>query len=85
MTYGRERVVGHMRILEGATVSHSAELVRGDSHSWPRTPLIGPSCRKRLRHDDPSPRGRRVAIAVGKDDARAPNTYVDAGFHSPPI
>jgi hypothetical protein len=30
MTYGRERFANHSRALDGAVVSHSAELVRGD-------------------------------------------------------
>ena len=29
MTYGRARIVGHGHTLDGAAVSHSAELVRG--------------------------------------------------------
>jgi hypothetical protein len=30
MTYGRVRLVNHKQALDGAAVSHSAELVRGD-------------------------------------------------------
>ena len=34
MTYGRVRFVDRTQSLDGAVVSHLAELVRGDFHSW---------------------------------------------------
>jgi hypothetical protein len=44
MTCGRVRYVGQERALDGAAVSHSAELVRGDSLSLgTEGPLIRPS------------------------------------------
>src|SRR2546421_8077464 len=45
MTYGREHCAEDTCALDGATVSHSAELVRGDFISQGREgPLIRPSC-----------------------------------------
>ena len=54
MTYGRVRVAQHRRVLDGAAVSHSAELVRGDFFARKEGPLIRPFVLKaRLRHDGP--------------------------------
>jgi hypothetical protein len=46
MTCGRVQSVGAVWALEGAAVSHSAELVRGDYNH--EGPLIRPSCRRRV-------------------------------------
>jgi hypothetical protein len=43
MTYGRDRFATHKHALRGAVVSHSAELVRGDSLAKKKGPLIRPS------------------------------------------
>ena len=43
MTYGRVWIAGPKRTLHGAVVSHSAELVRGDSLAKKKGPLIRPS------------------------------------------
>jgi hypothetical protein len=64
MTYGRERCASAARNLDGATVSHLAELVRGESNSDagrpPHPPLRGTLSPKgegisrRSRHDHPA-------------------------------
>jgi hypothetical protein len=43
MTYGRARFARHRRFLDGAAVSHLAELVRGDFFAKKEGPLIRPS------------------------------------------
>jgi hypothetical protein len=43
MTYGCDLLPGHVRALDGAVVSHSAELVRGNFTSSGEGPLIRPS------------------------------------------
>ncbi len=43
MTYGCDLLPGHVRALDGAVVSHSAELVRGNFTSSSEGPLIRPS------------------------------------------
>ena len=45
MTYGRVHIINHKRIVSGAAVSHSAELVRGDFFDGQgrEGPLIRPS------------------------------------------
>ena len=43
MTYGRVRFTQDRRVLDGAAVSHSAELVRGDFFARIEGPLIRPS------------------------------------------
>jgi hypothetical protein len=48
MTYGRVLFAIHVCILDGAVVSHSAELVRGTSFTTREGPLIRPSCRRRV-------------------------------------
>ena len=42
MTYGRVHIAGGFCDVEGADVSHRAELVRGDFLSSPQGPLIRP-------------------------------------------
>jgi hypothetical protein len=42
MTYGRARLSNHKQSFDGATVSHSAELVRGD--------FLSPSAKERPPH-----------------------------------
>ena len=67
MTYGRARLAGHMHTLDGAVVSHLAELVRGDflaKKGRPPHPAFVPEAR--LRHDGHLlPKGRRDHRAVG--------------------
>jgi hypothetical protein len=53
MTYGRVRVEKSGRALDGATVSHSAELARGD---FVLLPLEGPLIRP---FGAPSPQGEK--------------------------
>ena len=48
MTYGRVLLADHEHALNGAAVSHSAELVRGDFFAKMEGPLIRPSCRRRV-------------------------------------
>ena len=49
MTYGRGLFANHTRNLDGAVVSHSAELVRGDFFVCrSEGPLIRPSCWRRV-------------------------------------
>ena len=43
MTFGRGHIASHTCYLDGAAVSHSAELVRGDSLAKKKGPLIRPS------------------------------------------
>jgi hypothetical protein len=61
MTYGRVRVEKDRRMLDGAAVSHSAELVRGDCCAHFEGPLIRPiSPEASLRLDGaPSPQGEK--------------------------
>ena len=42
MTYGRVRAAGRLPNTEGADVSHTAELVRGDFSNSTQGPLIRP-------------------------------------------
>jgi hypothetical protein len=51
MTYGRGLLVSHTSDLDGAVVSHLAELVRGDFLAKKEGPLIRPSA--------PSPQGEK--------------------------
>ena len=50
MTYGRVHYANHEQTANGAAVSHSAELVRGDFpfDTLKKGPLIRPSCRRRV-------------------------------------
>ena len=52
MTYGRVLLTIHLHILDGAVVSHSAELVRGDFTREREGPLIRP-------FGAPSPQGEK--------------------------
>ena len=48
MTYGRVQLANHAQALDGAAVSHLAELVRGEFFSNAEGPLVRPSCRRRV-------------------------------------
>jgi hypothetical protein len=52
MTYGRVLLADHEHALNGAAVSHLAELVRGDFFAKKEGPLIRP-------FGAPSPRGEK--------------------------
>jgi len=52
MTYGCVAQLSHLEALEGAGVSHSAELVRGDCSGGEEGPLIRP-------FGPPSPQGEK--------------------------
>jgi hypothetical protein len=62
MTYGRVLFADYKNNVQGAVVSHSAELVRGDFPSSAKRPPHSPVVSKtRLRHDGHLlPEGRRT-------------------------
>ncbi len=66
MTYGRAFLRNHRRSTDGATVSHSAELVRGDYYAQ-KGPLIRPS-------GTFSPRGEGAPAATAVESTSADNT-----------
>jgi hypothetical protein len=69
MTYGRVRVASRVLNAEGADVSHTAELVRGDVFLHMKAPSSGPSCRARVFDTTGHllPKGRRAARIRGSE------------------
>ena len=63
MTYGCVAQLSHLEALEGAGVSHSAELVRGDCSGGEEGPLIRP-------FGPPSPQGEKGFRVFGHAEPR---------------
>ena len=62
MTYGRALLPNHEQPLDGAVVSHLAELVRGDLlREQDKAPSSGPS-------GHPLPKGRRCTCARASEE-----------------
>jgi hypothetical protein len=60
MTYGRVHPAGQIRNVEGADVSHSAELVRGNFLDGTKGPLIRPFGAPRIKSGaGSSPQGEK--------------------------
>ena len=59
MTYGREARRSHVLEVDGAAVSHSAELVRGDFGDGETGPLIRP-------FGPPSPQGEKGYLRLSE-------------------
>jgi hypothetical protein len=60
MTYGCAALWRHMRDLDGAAVSHLAELVRGDFGGGDEGPLIRP-------FGPPSPQGEKGRLRLSRE------------------
>ena len=92
MSYGRVCIGHGLLVFKGATVTHSAELVRGGVHATEKGPLIRPSRRRRAFGSTGtfSPRGEGAApplYPIFTPQAAAhmsPSTVPRRGLYSQP-
>ena len=87
MTYDRVCFARHGLTIDGAVVSHSAELVRGNYPSCRSDgPLIRPSCRRRVFDTTGafSPRGEGIPSLLKEKQASVAGLAAQFAFHCRP-